>query len=393
MSSVTQLKTGKFLARVRVRGAVVPSRTFETEFAAKTWADGAEDQVRQALRDAEIAGAGAKIRTFEEVALEYLKSAEFRSLRPDTQRTEGQRIRTYCIPRFKERAISAINSADLRDYRDELKASITQRGKKTSDTHVRLVIRAAGSVFNYAVDRKYLIDTPVQRLKLKSKSSKNIRVSENVKDLMLSELQNLRKTGIRAYTFFLVMASTGARPSEIARLRWRDVQMKKRLINIVDTKNAASDEQINLTKSLTESTARALWDYYELEHKAGRGGLDLVFPSIKRETGAEQPYVYRSPLDAIRKKNALFKGFTPNAFRHEFVSRLFEFNELNNKLTIPEIMQITGHKSPQSLMGYTHLAEVSHLPLLERMEKFHRDVALEQALMDAGSPIPSPEDT
>lgn len=393
MASVTEVKrsgtpTGTYLARVRVKGVGEASKVFASRVAAQAWGD----RVEREMKDARAVNPDAPDDTFEQLAQEYLQSTEWAQRKEKTKGAVLRRLQHDVLPELGHRRIAAITYRDMLSFRDKLLRTPTRFKTPPSPDHVRLVLAAAAEVFNWAVHVKRVLDaSPASRLRLRAGRRRSVRVPELTKDIILAELQSLRGgSGPKAYTYYVILSDTGARPGEIAALRWRDVSFKKRMLTVEAAKDSTGvTPGLRLTKHLTETGARVLWDYWEAEFKRGRRGVDFVFPSIERRTGAERPYDWRSPIDAVRARNEKLRPFTASALRHEFVSRLFE---APTGLSDVQIQQITGHRSLQALAGYAHLRSSNFAPVLEKVARTYREIAIADAIETLGAQVPDPGD-
>jgi integrase len=119
------------------------------------------------------------------------------------------------------------------------------------------------------------------------------------------------------------------RRGEILSLKWSDIDLKRNLINIDNTKSgyARSIKINNNTKRILEN----------LEMKN-----DRVFPIS----------VNSLRLCYQRLCNKLKIKIRFHDFRHEAISRLFEQN-----LTIPNIASISGHRTMSQLYRYAHFKD------------------------------------
>ena len=123
------------------------------------------------------------------------------------------------------------------------------------------------------------------------------------------------------------------RRSEILSLRWANVSMRKRVAQLVDTKNGTarhvplSMDAISVLKGLPQETA-CVFDTTDT-------AIRLAWPRLTKRAGIQD----------LRFHD----------LRHEAVSRFFE-----QGLTSSEVASISGHKDPRMLAKYTHI-KVGHL--------------------------------
>ena len=126
------------------------------------------------------------------------------------------------------------------------------------------------------------------------------------------------------------------RRSEIANLEWADVDLKKRLVHVRNTKNG-HDRSLPLS-----STALLAICQFKRTDKTVFGmssnAIRLAWERYKRS----------HEIDGVRFHD----------LRHEAISRLFE-----RGLTTPEVTLLSGHKTVSQLFRYAHadIGRVSRL--------------------------------
>lgn len=135
--------------------------------------------------------------------------------------------------------------------------------------------------------------------------------------------------GGEIYNIIILAMETAMRRGEIAKLRWKDINLSKRTALLYDTKNT-EDRIIPLTE-------RA----YKLLKDLPRNISGKVF--IMRPDSITQAF------ERVRKE-ADMEDFRFHDLRHEATSRFFE-----KGLSIMEVSAITGHKDLAMLRRYTHL--------------------------------------
>lgn len=124
---------------------------------------------------------------------------------------------------------------------------------------------------------------------------------------------------------------TGMRRSELLQLEWSRVDLEKRVIRILDTKNGEG-RSVPLTLKAVEI----------ISNLPKREGFEqMVFPLTPNalKLGFERA-IERSRIDDLRFHD----------LRHEAVSRFFE-----KGLNVMEVASISGHKTLQMLKRYTHM--------------------------------------
>ena len=153
------------------------------------------------------------------------------------------------------------------------------------------------------------------------------------------------------YAIVVIALSTGARKGEILSLRWSQVNLKKRMITIHDTKN-------NERRSIPLQ-GHAL-DIVNDLGKVRRLDTDLLFPS---KTNPDK----QLSIDTIWKgiiKDSKIVNFRFHDLRHSAASYL-----AMNGASIPEIADVLGHKTLQMVKRYSHLTEQHTSEVVAKMNK------------------------
>ena len=132
---------------------------------------------------------------------------------------------------------------------------------------------------------------------------------------------------------------TAMRRGEILALGWSEVNLERRSVTILESKNGHS-RTIPLTPTA-----------YALMHSLDRGEDDRVFPVTKNALKmAWGRMMTLADIDDLRFHD----------LRHEAVSRFFEMG-----LTVPEVASISGHRDMKMLMRYAHASEAVVLKKFE----------------------------
>lgn len=161
-----------------------------------------------------------------------------------------------------------------------------------------------------------------------------------VRRLEQGELDQLLKSSNAAMTEIItILVETGMRRGELCKITKPDIDWKKRILTLLDTKNG-TDRTIPLSYKAVES---------------------LKFLSNSSDTNflinRHADYLSHQFLKACKSTNII--DLRLHDLRHEATSRLFEkgFNSM-------EVASITGHKTVAMLQRYTHLRPES---LLDRL--------------------------
>jgi integrase len=205
-----------------------------------------------------------------------------------------------------------------------------------------------------AVEYGYLDRNPARgrkRLLKESKPSRSYLQPEQVAALLgaAGELDAATCNGIRRRRALLAtLALAGLRISEALDLRWRDVSLDGRRLQVASSKTDAGIREVDLTPTLRDLLA---------EHRAGssfKKPTDFVFAT--REGQRDNPSNVRNRLlaTAVEQANAALRAegrkpigaVTPYSLRRTFISLL-----LAAGADVPYVMAQAGHTDPKMTLG------------------------------------------
>ncbi|HYE34015.1 site-specific integrase [Methylocaldum sp.] len=139
-----------------------------------------------------------------------------------------------------------------------------------------------------------------------------------------------------------IALETGMRSSEILTLRRNQVDLERRIVRLLETKNT-TPRTVPLTLGATQLFRQAL------NNPIRPIETDLIFFGEPGKDGHRNPYQFNAVWTRLKKALGL-KDFRFHDLRHEAVSRFVEAG-----LSDQEVAAISGHKSMQMLKRYTHL--------------------------------------
>lgn len=139
-----------------------------------------------------------------------------------------------------------------------------------------------------------------------------------------------------------IALETGMRTSEIVTLRRIQVDINRRIVRLLGTKNTTPR-----TVPLTIAAAKLLQS--AVNHPIQPANTDLIFFGEPGRQGHRAPYAFDGVWQEIKSKQGL-KDLHFHDLRHKAVSRFVE-----SGLSDQKVSAISGHKSMQMLKRYTHL--------------------------------------
>jgi len=254
---------------------------------------------------------------------------------------KGAQIETIILNAFLKdticnKKLSNLSQSDFATYRDKRLKTIKPSSLKRQLAPIQNMFEIARIEWNIP-----LKDNPLDKLKLNApdnKRERRLQVGEY--DRLLEAAQTRQNPWIELVIIFAI--ETAMRRGEILALCWSEVNLERRSVTILESKNGHS-RTIPLTPKA-----------YALMQGLHRGN-DRVFP------------VTKCALKMAWGRMMTLSGLEDLRFhdlRHEAVSRFFEMG-----LTVPEVASISGHRDMKMLMRYAHASEAVVLEKLQCTSK------------------------
>jgi len=205
-----------------------------------------------------------------------------------------------------------------------------ERTKHVKPATVNRELSCLRTIFNKAIEWGKVEQNPVKKIKFYKENNKRVRYLEP------DEVHRLVQECPDHLTPIVTVAiHTGMRLGEILNLKWQDIDLKRRLIYIVDSKSKEGRElPMNFVVSNTLSQCQ----------EAAHG--DYVF---SHPDGSPYRKIYRGFKTACRK--AGIKDFRFHDLRHTFASYL-----VMNGQDLKTVQELLGHKSFEMTLRYAHLS-------------------------------------
>jgi len=212
---------------------------------------------------------------------------------------------------------------------EKYRAERLKDGVKKSTTNRELALLK--KMFNVAIDWSYCSENPVRKVKLFSEK-------DNLKERVLSEKEEtglLEESADHLKPIILTALNTGMRRNEILTLKWNQIDLNLRFIQVLKTKSdknriiPINDVLLKILNALREKG----------------GNCPYVFPNSK--TGKPLRTVRRSFENACRR--AGIENMRFHDLRHSFGSRL-----IRKGVDIVTVQNLLGHHSVTITQRYTH---------------------------------------
>jgi integrase len=296
-------------------------------------------------------------RTVGEVADEFfelldslVRSGELKSRTLDLYR---QRWRSHIEERLSRRQLQKVTGSDV-----STAVIVEMRRKNLSPSVIAGTLMVLGMIFNYAVEKRYVVASPMTQLARRERPQAKPRTAPRV--LNLEEITRLIMGAPGSIKDFLsFVAYTGCRMSEALAIRWQDVDLEAGAATIsgqlargtyerVPTKTTTGNREIFLTDELVNILKARRVQALE----RGLHGPDQLVFGTKLGT----PLSHRNVARGIRRAgdNAMLNvdGAQPvscHDLRHSFVSRL-----ISNGIDPVTVAALAGDKVETILRVYAH---------------------------------------
>ncbi|NLF82936.1 MAG: site-specific integrase [Candidatus Gastranaerophilales bacterium] len=205
-------------------------------------------------------------------------------------------------------------------------------------------------VFTEAINEwGWLEENPALKVKKKKEPRGRVRfLSDEERAVLLDACKNASNPNL--YIVVALALTTGARFSEIINLKWEHVDLKRRVLYFLDTKN--KDRR-------SVPISQHAYDLLEQHKKVRRIDTKYVFPG---KEGNKPLELKRQWENVVR--DAKLKDFRFHDLRHTAASYL-----AMNGASLLDISHILGHRTLQMVQRYSHLTENHVAGVLERMNE------------------------
>jgi integrase len=354
MATIVPTPSGTYKALVRMKGWPTTSKTFRLKRDATDWARRTEDEM---VRGVFISRSGSERMTAQEALQRYLAEVT-PTKKPTTQRSENitaQHLIGF-LGKYSMAALSSELVASYRDHRLEL-------GK--ANNTVRIELAMLSNLFTVAIQEwgLGLTHNPVAMIRKPSPGKGRDRrlTGDEEKRLFLAVEQH--SNPMLSWVVKLAI-ETGMRQSEILNLRLSHVDLRSRVVRLLDTKN-------NSARTVPLTTAATALLKTAIENPIRPIDSALIFFGEPGRDGKRRPYQFTKIWSEVKESIGI-SDLHFHDLRHEAVSRLVE-----GGLSDQEVASISGHKSMQMLRRYTHLRAEDLVAKLDNIDRSDRQVVSE----------------
>ena len=311
MASIRKRK-GKYQVQVRIRGKGT-SATFQTLDLARRWARSKELEFEKNIK----IGMQYRPKTLQEILDKYKDTV---IPHKKSASSETFMINAFMKNKWVASPLNMLSAAQIAEYRDKRLLSVKPSTIAREFGIVKHALHVAKLEWEWEVPNDLFAGIRLPQIHQRGVR----RINDHDLKSLLEEAS--KHSNMYLKPIILIAINTAMRRGEILSLKWSDIDLKRSLINIDNTKTGyARSIKIN-------NDVRIVLENLEMID-------ERVFPIS----------INSLRLCYQRLCNKLNIKIRFHDFRHEAISRLFEQN-----LSIPHIASISGHRTVSQLFRYAH---------------------------------------
>lgn len=380
MATITERKTStgktRYRVHIRMKGARVITKTFDTKGEAKAFVQDTEADIR---RGRYKSTEEAERRTLAELIDRYVETV-LPNKAESTQYSQGIQL-AYWRRELGHKTLNMLAPSVIADERDRLLAGTTTRkeggklarsirvqgregrneneagtkdipnAKRTPATVVRYMAALSHCLSYAQKDLEWIPDNPMRNIRKPTEPRGRVRVlTEDERKALLAACKESRNKHL--HDAVVLLLSTAARKNEILELRWPDVDFDRRVITLNKTKN--KDRRVVPIRGEAERLLKE-------RSRIRRMDTDLIFANDYRTGRMATPTDIQSAWDGAVEKAGI-EDFRLHDLRHSAASAL-----AMNGASLPELAAILGHRQLAMVQRYSHFSEGHGGELIERM--------------------------
>lgn len=328
MATIRKRGDFQWQAQIRRKGFPEVSKTFELKVDAEDWARDVERDMRRGVFIDRREGEST---TFTQLINKYSEEVTPRKKSKGRELIRLNMLKTLDIaPLF----ISSIKPKQIAEFRDN------RRKEGLAENTIRLDISLISAIFETCrKDWGIEVENPCRKIKLPKGSGKRERRISHQEETALLDAAPLAMPKSRYIKEYLqLLLETGMRESELLKIEWRDIDLRKRCIHLDDTKSGdprdvpLSSRAISIINSIPQPIKSARL------FMMSQDGLIRGFKKACK--------LAKGQLD--KPIEGFCENLKPHDLRHEAASRWA------SKLEAHELAKMFGWKTIQMAMRYYH---------------------------------------
>ncbi|MBY0355241.1 MAG: site-specific integrase [Rickettsiales bacterium] len=337
-----------FRVKVRLKGSPPQTASFTRKTDAQRWAQQTEAAIRE--------GRYFKTSQARKHTLADLIERYKRDVLPAKSRSKGFAEQQGAQLDWWKAQLGAYTLCDvtpslIAEKRDELGRMMITETKRRSPASVNRYLAALSHAFTIAVKEwGWLEDNPVRKVSRPREAGGRVRFLSDAERVALLKICRENTRSPYLYTVVVVALSTGARLGEILGLKWADVDFRRGVITLHETKNGE--------RRVLPLTGHAL-ETMRIHENSRRTDTELVFPN----RAGNKPASIRKAFD-----NALVEAEIEDFHFHDLRHSAASYLAMNGA-SLAEIAEVLGHKTLQMVKRYAHLSEAHTSQVVARMNE------------------------
>ena len=332
--------SGKTTWRVRVRRQNGPwlTKSFPKKSDAEEWARGVEHKLDVGEH---VPSSEARRRTLADAIDRYL-TVTLPHAKRRKNASEQTRLLNWWREELGSKPLVSITPTVIAEVRDKLTRA-ESRGKPLSGSTINRRITALSGVLTVAVkEYGWIAKNPIANVaRLEDSKGRERFLSDVERQRLLAECEHSECAALSAVVQLAL--ATGARKGELLGLQWTGVDLDRRKMRLLDTKNGDSR-----TIPLAPTAVSVLKHW-----RSGRVPAGAVFPLGK----ATLDKAWQAARDAAGLHDVRFHDL-----RHTAASYL-----AMSGASLMDIAAILGHKTLAMVKRYSHLSEQHTTAAVDRM--------------------------
>ncbi|MGB5833048.1 MAG: site-specific integrase [Thiohalocapsa sp.] len=316
----------------------------------------------------------------------YLASAKFAEKAPSTRSIDQGRINRHLRPLLGKKPVGKVTQEDVRRAFGNIRDGKTAADEKTGprgraivrggEGTARSAIRLLRAILGWAQREGLVSANPAAGVTIGSDGARDsiLESAEQYAELFrtLQRMEDEQRVRRPVADAIRVIALTGARRSEITRLRWQDVGLKSGLLTLPPTSHKTGRKTGKPRIIGLPAAAQAI-----IAAQPDGEPDDYVFAPAK----GEGPTSLAKPWRMVRDEAGLPEGIGLHGLRHSLASHM-----AMQGAQAAEIMTALGHRQLATAQKYVHWAQDKRAALAEDAA-IHITAALNDMQSTAVAPI------
>lgn len=326
---------GKRVHRVLGKESEGVTRQQAEEFIAKMRTDARHDRLNLPK--------GRKLTlSFQEAAEQYLEKLKEEGGKNILKKRE--QLKLHLIPFFKEKPLSQITSFDIERYKKH-------RVTKAKNGTINRELAALSHLLNKAVEWKWI---EFKACQIKRLTEDQGRITYLTTEQIARVLESAKEDQcFHIYPFIMIGLETSMRRMEILSVELKNIDLQKRVIFIPQAKTGAREQPI------TNRLSEFLKSYIDMIGK----NQQWLFPS-KRSSSTHVMNIEKAFRRVVARAGLNPKEIVRHTLRHTAITHLVQAG-----VDLPTVQRISGHKSLQMVVRYSHQNGNHIQSAMDKLEK------------------------